>query len=228
MKRALAFINLEGENMSNNLVEIIKKLKNVPNSLYFDFKYKFNYYSNRIEGSTFSLENLLNLMQYNLVEGSHKFDDVMETKNSLELFDYVINTLGEKLTKGLLLDFHSILKRNTKDDDYGFRGCFKKIPNQILGTNRSVAQPYEVEWNIEELLNWHNKLDKITLKDIAKFHLEFETIHPFQDGNGRVGRFIMLKQCIENNINPILITEDNAKEYRKAINGNIINALRMH
>lgn len=205
----------------SNLIDKIKQLKQAPNSAYYDLKYKFNYHSNKIEGSTFSLENILSLMQYDNVEGNHSFDDVMETRNSLELFDFVIDTLGEKINKRLLLEYHSILKKNTKDDSYGFKGCFKKIPNMILGTDRKVAQPYEVEPRLEKLVNWYYNSEEITLKEIAEFHLEFETIHPFQDGNGRIGRFIILKQCIENNLNPILITEDNATEYRKAMNGNV-------
>ena len=108
------------------LIEKIKELKNAKNSNYYDFKYKFNYHSNKIEGSTFSLEDVLNLMEYQQVQGTHKFDDVLETKNSLELFDFVSDTLGELISKTLLLEFHSILKKNTMDDERGFKGCFKK------------------------------------------------------------------------------------------------------
>ena len=200
-----------------NLVDNIKKLKIVPNSAYYDFKYKFNYHSNKIEGSTFTLENILNLMQYDKVEGNHSFDDVIETKNSLELFDFVIDTLGEKISKTLLLEFHSILKKNTKDDAHGFKGCFKKIPNMILGTDTKVAQPYEVEWKLDELITWYYSLDNASLESIAGFHVEFETIHPFQDGNGRIGRFLILKQGLESNIYPSLITEENVMEYRRSL-----------
>ncbi len=200
-----------------NLVDNIKKLKIVPNSAYYDFKYKFNYHSNKIEGSTFTLENILNLMQYDKVEGNHSFDDVIETKNSLELFDFVIDTLGEKISKTLLLEFHSILKRNTKDDAHGFKGCFKKIPNIILGTDTKVAQPYEVEWKLDELITWYYSLDNASLESVAHFHVEFETIHPFQDGNGRIGRFLILKQSLESNIYPTLITEENVMEYRRSL-----------
>jgi len=159
-------------------------------------------------------------MQYDMVEGEHSFDDIIETRNSLRLFDFVIDTLGEKLSKRLLLEYHLILKNNTKDDSYGFKGCFKKIPNMILGTDRKVAQPYEVEGRVDNLIKWYYELKEVGLKEIAEFHLEFETIHPFQDGNGRIGRFIILKQCLENNIDPILITEDNITEYREAMNRN--------
>lgn len=203
-----------------SLVDRIRQLKQAPNSAYYDLKYKFNYHSNKIEGSTFTLENILSLMQYDMVEGEHSFDDIMETRNSLKLFDFVIDTLGEKLSKRLLLEYHSILKNNTKDDAYGFKGCFKKIPNMILGTDRKVAQPYEVESRVDNLIKGYYELKEVGLKEIAEFHLEFETIHPFQDGNGRIGRFIILKQCLENNIDPILITEDNITEYREAINRN--------
>lgn len=200
------------------MIKILKELKNVPNSAYYDLKYKFNYHSNKIEGSTFTLENILTLMQYDTVEGNHKFDDIMETKNSLELFDFVVDTLGERLSKRLLFEYHSILKKNTRDDSHGFKGCYKKIPNLILGTDRKVAQPYEVESLVDQLIEWYYSLNDVTLKDIAEFHLKFETIHPFQDGNGRIGRFIILKQCIEANISPILINADNAYDYRKAMN----------
>lgn len=199
------------------LADKIKTLKDVPNSAYYDFKYKFNYHSNKIEGSTFTLENILNLMQYDKVEGNHSFDDVIETKNSLELFDFVIDTLGEKITKTLLLEFHSLLKKNTKDDAHGFKGCFKKIPNMILGSNTKVAEPYEVEWKLDELIDWYYNLNNISLEAIAGFHVKFETIHPFQDGNGRIGRFLILKQCLENDIYPYLITEENIMEYRKSL-----------
>jgi Fic family protein len=206
--------------MNDDLVTKIKELKQIPNSTYYDLKYKFNYFSNKIEGSTFSLENLLNLMEYNIVDGKHRFDDVIETKNSLKLFDYVIDTLGEKLNKTLLLSYHYILKNNTLDDERGFKGCYKKIPNQILGTNKKFTQPHEVEGKINKLLDWYYSLEKVTLKEIAKFHLDFEMIHPFQDGNGRIGRFIILKQCLENNLNPILIKDQNVIEYSNVMNGN--------
>lgn len=203
------------------MIDKLKYLKNVPNSAYYDLKYKFNYHSNKIEGSTFLLENMLSLMQYNTVEGNHPFDDVMETKNSLELFDFVVDTLGEKISKTLLFEYHSILKKGTKDEAYGFKGCYKKVPNMILGAKRKIAQPYEVEKLVDDLIVWYYGLNKVTLKEIAEFHLRFESIHPFQDGNERIGRFLILKQCVGANINPILINSDNVSDYRKAMNGDV-------
>jgi Fic family protein len=171
------------------LIEKIKELKNAKNINYYDFKYTFNYHSNKIEGSTFSLEDVLKLMEYQQVQGTHKFDDVLETKNSLELFDFVSDTLVEPITKTLLLEFHSVLKKNTMDDERGF----KKIPNRILGATVKVAEPHEVEPKLDELIKWWDGLKKKALINISEFHLRFETIHPFQDGNGRIGRFYNIK-----------------------------------
>ncbi|MEG0094268.1 MAG: Fic family protein, partial [Erysipelotrichaceae bacterium] len=98
----------------------------------------------------------------------------------------------------------------------GFAGCWKKIPNEISGRNLKLAQPYEVDEKIDNLLEKWNQSDK-NLELIAWFHAKFEQIHPFQDGNGRVGRFIMLKQCIENDVDLILIDDKFSKEYKEAI-----------
>ena len=139
--------------------------------------------------------------------------DVQETINSLELFDFVIDTLNEKLTDRLLREYHSILKKNTSDETYGFVGTYKKIPNKLRNVNIELAQPYEVEELIKVLLE-----KKITnIYDIANFHQEFEHIHPFQDGNGRIGRFIILRQCIENGVDLIAIDDEYNKEYRDAL-----------
>lgn len=91
----------------------------------------------------------------------------------------------------------------------------------ILGAKRKIAQPYEVEKLVDDLIVWYYGLNKVTLKEIAEFHLRFESIHPFQDGNERIGRFLILKQCVGANINPILINSDNVSDYRKAMNGDV-------
>lgn len=195
---------------------MIQLLKSAPNSAYVPFKAEFLYHSNRLEGSTFTKENLENLLQENIVEGSHQIDDFYETINSTKLFDYVINTLHEPLTKPLLLKLHSMLKRNTMDEVLGFAGCWKKIPNMITGIKLKFIQPDEVEMKIEKLLNEWNASGK-KLDDIMKFHAEFEKIHPFQNSNGRIGRFLILKQCVENDIDLILIGDEYSKQYKEAL-----------
>ena len=165
-------------------INTMQKLSKIKNSVYDDIKIEYLYHSNKLEGSTFNVEQLNILLEQKVVTGEHSIDDVQETINSLELFDFVINTLNEQLTPMLLREYHSILKKNTSDANYGFVGVYKKIPNKLRSVNIELSQPYEVLEQIERLLE--KKIE--TLKDIADFHQKFEHIHPFQDGNGRLGR----------------------------------------
>lgn len=194
----------------------IKEIKKYPNSIYDEIKIEFVYNSNKIEGSLFTREELIKCLKDRQIEGSHKVDDVFETINSLNLFDFVIDTLDESLTKRLILEFHKILKRNSLDEERGFEGCWKKIPNMITGSPVKLAEPWEVDIRIEELLKWWEVSEK-KYKDIIKFHSEFEKIHPFQDGNGRIGRLIILKQCIESNIDIIAIDEIYNIDYKQSL-----------
>lgn len=191
----------------------IQKLSKIKNSVYDDIKIEYLYHSNKLEGSTFNIEQLNILLEENMVIGEHSINDVQETINSLELFDFVVETLNEKLTDRLIREYHSILKKNTSDENYGFVGVYKKIPNKLRNVDIELAQPYEVEELIRDLLEKKIK----NIYDIADFHQKFEHIHPFQDGNGRLGRFIMLRQCIENSVDLIAIDDEYNKEYRKAL-----------
>ena len=196
--------------------QMIMYLKNTPNSAYESIKTEFLYHSNKLEGSTFTKENLEKYLQQNIIEGSHRIDDVYETINSVKLFDFVVETLNEHLSKRLILEFHRMLKDKTLDHERGFAGCWKKIPNMISGVDLKLAQPWEVDIKIEELLlKW--ELSSKSLQDIVEFHARFENIHPFQDGNGRIGRFLMFKQCIENKVNLVLIDDYYSKEYKEAL-----------
>lgn len=192
----------------------IQEIKKYPNSIYNVIKKEFLYHSNKIEGSTFTRENLEKYLDRRIVEGSHKLDDVYETINSVELFDFVVDTLKEPITKNLIQEFHRMLKRNTLDYERGFSGVWKKIPNYITGTKVEVVQPWEVDIKMDELIEWWNSSEK-DFKAVIKFHALFELIHPFQDGNGRVGRFIMLKQSLENNLELMPIDEKYNDEYKK-------------
>lgn len=109
-----------------------------------------------------------------------------------------------------------MLKDKAIDHERGFAGCWKRIPNQISGIDLKLVQPYEVDLYIEELLKeWEHSTKDIDA--VMRFHAQFENIHPFQDGNGRVGRFIMLKQCFENEIDLIMIDDMYSKEYKQAL-----------
>lgn len=188
----------------------ITYLKEISSPFYDEMKIEFLFHSNKLEGSTFDEEQLITLLTENKVQGEHSIDDVQETINSLKLFDFVIDTLSEELTPRLLKEFNSLLKQNTKQEEYGLIGVYKKIPNKLLGVDIETAQPFEVEEKINNLLETEIK----NVEDIANFHQEFEHIHPFQDGNGRIGRFIILRQCILNNIDLIAIDNEFEKEYK--------------
>lgn len=160
----------------------IKFLKDTPNSAYETIKTEFLYHSNKLEGSTFTKENLEKYLQQNIIEGSHMIDDVYETINSTKLFDFVVETLNEPLSKRLVLEFHRMLKDKTLDFERGFAGCWKKIPNMISGIDLRLEQPWEVDIKMDELISkWESS--QRTFKDIIEFHAQFENIHPFQDGN---------------------------------------------
>lgn len=191
--------------------------KDIKNSFYFKLRHEFLYHSNKIEGSTFTTESLALLLDKNIVEGKHSLDDIQETVNSSYVFDTIIETLYSPVTEGSLKNLHSSLMYNTTMHHRGFSGVYKTIPNMIIGTSIQLAQPYEVQSKIDELLENYYSLDTVTIKDIAEFHVKFELIHPFQDGNGRIGRFLMLKQLLENNLPLYIISWDTEDLYRVAL-----------
>lgn len=195
----------------------MKYLSKITNSIYEDLKIEFLYHSNHLEGSTFSKDELEKLLTEKKVEGSHSLDDIIETKNSLEVFDQVINDSGEKLNKFMLFNWHKLLKKGTVDDEIHNIGMWKKYENKLRGVDLKLALPIEVDNLMFNLLSDYNELETVTLKDIADFHYKFEKIHPFQDGNGRIGRFIILKQCLECNIDLIAIDDKYDDEYRNAL-----------
>lgn len=195
----------------------MKYLSKITNSIYEDLKIEFLYHSNHLEGSTFSKDELEKLLTEKKVEGSHSLDDIIETKNSLEVFDQVINDSGETLDKFMLFNWHKLLKKGTVDDEIHNIGMWKKYENKLRGVDLKLALPVEVDNLMFNLLSDYNELETVTLKDIADFHYKFEKIHPFQDGNGRIGRFIILKQCLEWNIDLIAIDDKYDDEYRDAL-----------
>ena len=197
-------------------INTMQKLSKIKNSVYDAIKIEYLYHSNKLEGSTFSKENLIDLLEQKKLTGEHFLDDVIETKNSLELFDNVIDTLREPLDKYLLWQWHRLLKRGTVDDEIDNIGKWKKYENRLSKTDLKLCEPHLVDNSIYNLLeDW--KESKKDIYAIADFHQKFEHIHPFQDGNGRIGRFIILRQCLENNVDLIAIDDEYNKEYREAL-----------
>lgn len=194
-----------------------KYLSKITNSLYEDLKIEFLYHSNHLEGSTFSKEELDKLLNEKKVQGNHSLDDVIETRNSLDVFDQVIIDSEDKLDKFMLFNWHRVLKKGSVDEEIKNTGTWKKFENKLRGVDLKLAYPEEVDSLMYNLLEDWNEIENATINDLAKFHYKFEKIHPFQNGNGRIGRFIILKQCLEQDIDLIAIDEEYSEEYRNAL-----------
>ena len=183
-------------------------------NIYHYSQVNFSYNSNKIEGSrltsdqTEAIFDTVSFISKN--DELIKLDDLIESKNHFKLFDYMLDNVDNNLTKEMIIEMNKILKRNTSDEDnprYNVGG-FKIVPNIIGAINIiNTTNPENVEKEIDSLLNNYNSKNNITLEDIIDFHYKFECIHPFGDGNGRVGRIIMFKECLKNNIIPFIILD---------------------
>ena len=144
-------------------------------------------------------------------------DDVMETVNHFRCIDMIIDHAKAILTEKFIKELHLILKNGTSDSrkDWFAVGDYKKLPNEVGGMN--TALPEEVADRIKELLTEYNSKGEKTLEDILDFHVRLERIHPFQDGNGRVGRLIMFKECLKYNIVPFIIEDDMKMFYYRGL-----------
>ncbi len=181
--------------------------------IYHKTQIKLTYNTNRIEGSKLSEEQTRYIYETNTLfteksETTTNIDDIIETLNHFRCFDYMLEIAQEPLSETHIKKFHKILKANTSDaqKDWFNIGEYKLKPN-IVG-DIETSKPEEVTEDINHLLDVYNEKQKIEISDIIDFHYEFEKIHPFQDGNGRVGRLIMFKECLRNNIVPFIIEDE--------------------
>lgn len=191
----------------------MRLLKKAPNSAFDIIMPEFLFHSNKLEGSTFSEDELAKLVDTGLVEGSHEIDDVLETINSIEVFKFVVDTLGEPVDDNLLLEMNRMLFRGTGKEAEGFSGHYKIIPNRIRNSSVQVALPSDVPRAMPELFGMWEESGK-DFDAIVAYHVRFEHIHPFQDGNGRIGRFLMMKQCIESDVDLIVVDEALGEPYK--------------
>lgn len=171
------------------------------------------YNSNRIEGSRLSEDQTRHLYETRSISGDALVDDVVETTNHFRAFDLMIDRVGKPVTSEHIKELHRILKSGTSDSqkEWFAVGEWKRVPN-VVG-NTQTTQPSEVEGAIADLLG--NVPRPMDFEDICDFHVKFETIHPFQDGNGRVGRLLMFGQCLSNGIMPFIVSDrDKAFYYR--------------
>lgn len=205
--------------------ELIKqKNDRFEGNIYYYSQVNFSYNSNKIEGSRLTSDQTEAIFDTSsFIPKSNdliELDDLIEVKNHFKLFDYMLDNVDNKLTKEIIIEMNKILKRNTSDEDnprYNVGG-FKVVPN-IIGVVNIIdtTAPEEVEEAIETLLNEYNSKSNVTLENIIDFHYKFEKIHPFGDGNGRVGRIIMFKECLKNNIMPFIVLDEDKTYYMRGL-----------
>lgn len=195
------------------LLDILREEKKgrVSGGLYHRLQIDMTYNSNHIEGSRLTHEQTRYIYETRAIAPENepiRLDDVMETVNHFRCIDEVIDHADHQLSEAYILKLHQILKMNTTDaqKEWFAVGNWKKLPNEVGG--QPTAAPEKVPAAIKNLLAAYNKNSQKTLDEILDFHVQFERIHPFQDGNGRVGRLIMLGECLRNNIVPFIITEE--------------------
>ena len=205
--------------------ELIEQRKSkFKGNIYHYTQVNFAYNSNKIEGNKLSSDVTEEIFETNsFIPKSDDLillDDITEMKNHFRLLDYTIDNIDMPLTKDMIIKMNVTLKRGTTDEDnsrYNVGG-FKVVPNKIGLVNViHTSKPEDVEREIDKLLNNYNNLNDVTLEDIIDFHYRFETIHPFGDGNGRVGRMIMFKECLKNNIMPFVVLDDDKPYYMRGL-----------
>lgn len=176
--------------------------------------------SNHIEGSHLTEEQTRMIFETNTIgfsEGFLNVDEITETVNHFRCIDVMIDTAEEELSDRLIKEFHSILKSGTSDSrkPWFAVGDYKRLPNEVGGME--TCPPSEVEGRMRQLIREYNKVLHFTLENILDFHYKFERIHPFQDGNGRIGRLIMFKECLRFDIVPFIITEQLKPYYYRGL-----------
>jgi len=208
--------------MKNKLLSILKDELDGKTSggIYHKVQVNMTYNSNRIEGSKLTEDQTRRIFETNTIGAETEnlnVDDIVETLNHFKCIDYVIKNAEQVLTQDIIKQLHSILKQNTSDEkrEWFKVGDYKLRPNEVGGT--STSSPKEVPAKMKELLSEYNNKQKISFSDIVEFHYKFEKIHPFQDGNGRVGRLIMFKECLKNNITPFIIDDEQKWFYYRGL-----------
>lgn len=183
----------------------------VSGGIYHRTQIDLTYNSNHIEGSKLTHEQTRYIFETNTIgitDASVNVDDIVETTNHFRCIDLIIDRAEDKLSEAFIKEIHRILKTGTSDSRRSWFnvGDYKKLPNEVGGN--ATCPPEEVHARMKTLLASYNDKKEKSLEDIIDLHQKFETIHPFQDGNGRVGRLVMFKECLANGIVPFIITEE--------------------
>jgi len=189
-------------------VLLSEKNRKIKGSIYNRMQVDFAYYSNRIEGNHLTHDQTRYIYETRTIDGTAPVNDVFEAANHFRCFDYILDTANEPITEDYIKQLHRMLKSGVMEDDtdYAVIGDYKKYPNEV--GEIETALPEDVSGLVQKLLRKYESKPPLDLYDVAEFHATFEKIHPFYDGNGRIGRLLMLKQCLANSIVPFFINED--------------------
>lgn len=179
--------------------------------IYHKLQIELTYNSNHIEGSRLTHDQTRYIFETNTIgatDGTMNVDDIVETANHFKCIDMIITQAKYQLSEKFIKELHQTLKSGTSDSrlDWFAVGDYKRMPNEVGG--KGTTPPEQVADEIKKLLAEYNAVKDKTLEEIIDFHVRFESIHPFQDGNGRVGRLIMFKECLRNGIVPFIIDDD--------------------
>ena len=206
----------------NNLLAFLKREKDssLKGGIYHKIQIDLTYNSNHIEGSRLSHDQtrfIFETKTLGITDDAVKVDDIIETVNHFRCIDLAIEGANTKLSESFIKQLHYILKTGTTDTQKSWFkvGDYKMIKNEAGGSE--TVRPEDVASEMKALLADYNSKSEITFDDILDFHVRFESIHPFQDGNGRVGRLIMFKECLKHNIVPFIITEELKMFYYRGI-----------
>jgi Fic family protein len=214
--------------MYNNMAEpdllrLLQEEKNMrlKGGLYHQTQIKLAYNSNRIEGSKLSEEQTRYIFETNTISvnpnESANVDDIIETVNHFSCFDYMLDAAENELSEDIIKEFHRILKTNTSDSrkEWFKTGDYKSRPNVVGGIE--TTPPAKVQKSVDGLLSAYHTVKPVDFAAIVDFHYKFERIHPFQDGNGRVGRIIMFKECLKHGIVPFIIEDEHKMFYYRGL-----------
>lgn len=207
-----------------NILEVLREQKNMrlKGNLYHNTQITFAYNTNHIEGSKLTEAQIRYIYETNTLlaekDSIMDLDDVLETTNHFKLVDYMLEIADKELTEKMIKEFHKILKQGTSNSgkNWFVVGDYKKLSNEVGGLK--TTDPKNVERYMKKLLEWYESLKKVTINEIIEFHAKFEKIHPFQDGNGRIGRIIAFKECLKNNIVPFIILDKEKLFYYRGLN----------
>jgi len=191
-------------------------------SIYYRTQIQMAYNSNKIEGSKLTEKQTMSLFDTkqfvpNDDSGTVHYDNIIEAVNHFRAFDYVLNHIDVPVSIKLVKELHRIMKSGTSDEDNPLSpiGAFKKYENEV--GEITTSHPDNVKNDLDDLILWYETLKTKTLNNITEFHVRYEKIHPFADGNGRTGRLLIFKECVRNNIMPFIVLDELKEYYYKGL-----------